>query len=112
MHRLRFASVEHHMRISGFLRLCCWLLILSPLVDFSKAEASEEKNPKATSAESLTLLPGFKAELLRSAQKGEGSWICMTTDQKGRLIISPQDDKDPLLRLTLSRAGQVTKVEK
>ena len=30
---------------------------------------------------------------------------------KGRLIISPQDDKQPLLRVTLSRAGTVSKIE-
>ena len=66
----------------------------------------------ATPAESLTLLPGFKAQLLRSSEMGEGSWICMTVDQKGRLIISPQADNQPLLRVTLSRSGQVAKIEK
>jgi len=69
------------------------------------------KVPFATAAESLTVLPGFKVELLRSSEIGEGSWICMTTDQKGRLIISPQADNQPLLRLTLSRAGAVSKIE-
>ena len=70
------------------------------------------KTPQATAAESLTVLPGFKAELLRSSEPGEGSWICMTTDSKGRLIISPQADNQPLLRITLSRKGQVSKIEK
>ncbi len=69
------------------------------------------KVPVATSSESLTVLPGFKAELIRSSEMGEGSWICMTVDQKGRLIISPQDDKQPLLRMTLSRSGKVSKIE-
>src|SRR5262249_20625122 len=46
------------------------------------------KLPCATPAESLTLLPGFKAELIRSAEPGEGSWISMTIDPRGRLIIS------------------------
>src|SRR6266850_3647136 len=67
--------------------------------------------PKATAAESLTVLPGFKVELLHSAEVGEGSWICMTVDDKGRLVISPQADNQPLLRLTLSRSGQVNKIE-
>src|SRR6267142_1615952 len=67
--------------------------------------------PKATAAESLTVLPGFKVELLHSAEVGEGSWICMTVDDKGRLIISPQADNQPLLRLTLSRSGKVAKIE-
>lgn len=65
----------------------------------------------ATAAESLTVRPGFKVELIHSAENGEGSWICMTIDHKGRLIISPQDDKQPLLRVTLTRAGQVAKIE-
>ena len=54
--------------------------------------------PMATAADSLTVLPGFKVELLRSSEIGEGSWICMAIDQKGRLIISPQADNQPLLR--------------
>jgi glucose/arabinose dehydrogenase len=69
-------------------------------------------NPNATSAESLTVLPGFKVELIRSSQPGEGSWICMTTDDKGRLIISPQSDKERLLRVSLDAAGQVKTIEK
>jgi len=65
---------------------------------------------QATPAESLTLIPGFKAELLHSAEFGEGSWICMTIDQKGRLIIPPQADDQPLLRITLDH-GKVAKIE-
>lgn len=68
--------------------------------------------PKATPAESLTTLPGFKVELLHSSEIGEGSWICMTVDNKGRLIISPQADTQPLLRVTLSKSGKVSKIEK
>ena len=33
---------------------------------------------------------GFKVELLREAGPGEGSWICMTQDNAGRLYISSQ----------------------
>ncbi len=65
----------------------------------------------ATPAESLTVLPGFKVELLHSASTNEGSWICLTKDNKGRLIVSPQKDTQPLLRITLNRAGKVEKVE-
>ncbi len=68
--------------------------------------------PRATPAESLTLLPGFKAELLKSADRGEGSWICMTVDNQGRLIISPEKDEAPLLRITLGADGQVARTEK
>lgn len=65
----------------------------------------------ATPAESLTGLPGFKVELLHSASTNEGSWICMTKDNKGRLIISPRRDTLPLSRITLTRAGSVAKIE-
>ncbi|MDB6023321.1 MAG: heme-binding protein [Pedosphaera sp.] len=68
--------------------------------------------PKATPADGFTVLPGFKAELIRSAEPGEGSWVSMTIDQKGRLIVSPQSGTGNLLRLTLSHKGQVEKVEK
>ena len=57
------------------------------------------------------MAPGFQAELLHLAGKDEGSWICMTIDPQGRLIISPQQDDKPLLRVTLTREGQVDKIE-
>ena len=68
------------------------------------------KPASATPADEIATAPGFKIELLRSSAPGEGSWICMTVDQKGRLIISPQRDDQSLLRVTLSR-GKVAKVE-
>lgn len=67
--------------------------------------------PVTTPAESLTVLPGFKAELIKASEPGEGSWICMTFDQKGRVIISPQSDNEPLLRISLTDKGQVAKTE-
>lgn len=66
---------------------------------------------KATPAADLMLSPGFKAELLWSSQPGEGSWICMTIDGKGRLIISPQADDAPLWRVTLNRFGKIERKE-
>jgi putative heme-binding domain-containing protein len=65
----------------------------------------------ATAAESLTVLDGFKVELLRSAQAGEGSWVAMTVDPQGRLIISPQG-REPMLRVTLDAKGQIANLEK
>lgn len=66
----------------------------------------------ATLGESLTTLPGFKAELLKSADATEGSWICMTVDDKGRFIISPEKDEAPLLRITLGPDSRVARTEK
>jgi hypothetical protein len=54
----------------------------------------------ATAAEHITSLPGFKVELIRSAQRGEGSWVAMTFDPRGRVIIAREDRG--LLRLTLA----------
>ncbi len=66
---------------------------------------------QATAAASLTVVPGFRVELLHSSEPGEGSWISMTVDDRGRLIVSPQDDNQPLLRITLDRRGQVARME-
>ena len=56
---------------------------------------------QATPVDSITLPPGFTAQLLRSAGKGEGSWISMTFDDQGRLILGR--DRRGIARLTLSQ---------
>lgn len=67
--------------------------------------------PSATAATDLTALPGFKVDLIRSAKVNEGSWICMTFDDKGRIILSPERTERPLLRVELTKEGQVKRVE-
>lgn len=57
----------------------------------------------ATDPATLTLLPGFKAELIRSAQLGEDSWVSMAFDPQGRITLGKE--KKGLLRLTLSGSG-------
>src|SRR5712691_3113010 len=131
MYRTLIASVNTYMRTTAVARFGCrlaCLLLLPWLAEAADPPASPPINPpderaparpapkakrgnrpradgtnapQATAAESLTVLRGFKAELLRSAEAGEGSWICMTVDQKGRLIISPEAESLPLLRVTL-----------
>lgn len=66
------------------------------------------QNAQATPAESLKVHPGFRVELLHSAQPGEGSWISMTWDDRGRLIVA-RDDRG-LLRMTLGDS-QVRQIE-
>ena len=44
----------------------------------------------APSGSSIILPDGFRATRLHSAGPGEGSWVCMTFDDVGRLIISSQ----------------------
>jgi len=45
----------------------------------------------ATAVTSIEVLPGFKVELVKSAQAGEGSWINMTFDPQGRLVIGREE---------------------
>jgi len=51
----------------------------------------------ATAPDGFTLRPGFKAELLRSAQPDEGSWIALAFDPAGRLTLARE--KRGLIRL-------------
>jgi putative heme-binding domain-containing protein len=68
--------------------------------------------PSASPAEALASLSGFKVELIRSAAPGEGSWIALAVDPKGRLLISPQEGISNLLRITLTSEGHVAKLER
>ena len=64
----------------------------------------------ATDPAQITLPPGFKIELLRSAQPAEDSWVSMAFDPEGRLTIARE--KKGLLRMTLSPGTGVEKVER
>jgi putative heme-binding domain-containing protein len=63
---------------------------------------------QATDPKELTLLPGFKTELVRSAQPGEDSWVAMAFDPQGRLTLSKE--KKGLLRFDL-KSGSMTEIE-
>ncbi len=69
---------------------------------------------QATPVEAIKLKEGFQVELLYSVPKEvEGSWVAMTQDDKGRLIVS--DQYGSLYRVTppgLGGASGETKVEK
>ena len=67
-------------------------------------EGKTSAPPGATPAEELELARGYAAELLYSVPKEEqGSWVSMTVDPKGRLIVSDQYGK--LYRVTPPPAG-------
>jgi putative heme-binding domain-containing protein len=59
---------------------------------------------QATDPATLTVPEGFKAELIRSAQAGEDSWVAMAFDPQGRITLGKE--KKGLLRLTLSGSGE------
>jgi putative heme-binding domain-containing protein len=64
---------------------------------------------EATPATAITVPPGFEIERVASARKHEGSWVALTFDPQGRLIVSPQSGN--LLRITLGAAGEAPRVE-
>ncbi|MGI9543834.1 MAG: PQQ-dependent sugar dehydrogenase, partial [Cyclobacteriaceae bacterium] len=69
--------------------------------------------PETTAPETagLSLPDGFKGELLYSPSEHEqGSWVAITTDPKGRLIVS--DQYGYLYRVTVPESGDSVQVEK
>jgi putative heme-binding domain-containing protein len=78
---------------------------------FTKAAATP--NPAAAKTGTFEVLPGFKVERLFTVPKDKlGSWVCITTDDKGRLIVSDQEKKG-LCRITPPKIGsdESTRVE-
>ena len=66
-----------------------FLLVL--LVSFTKSKQENFQEPKDTKITNLKLPEGFHAERLYGpSAKGEGSWVSMTFDDKGRIIASDQ----------------------
>ncbi|MDR3401321.1 MAG: c-type cytochrome [Chthoniobacter sp.] len=87
-------------RFSIVLALCLAQSTSSLL--FAKGEAAKP--------EALDTLPGFKVELVRTADAvTEGSWISIAKDPKGRLLLGAEK-KEPISRLTI-KDGQVVQAE-
>jgi putative heme-binding domain-containing protein len=64
----------------------------------------------AEDAARVQVTPGFQVELIRSSQPGEGSWVSLAFDPRGRLTIGREGPG--LLRLTLpEHNGGTAKVE-
>jgi putative heme-binding domain-containing protein len=97
------------------------LVALTLLAFVSCRGAFAQTTRSATPADQIKLPPGFKAELLHSATEDEGSWVCMTIDDRGRLYVSAQAKQmppkepyevEPMFRITLDDAGHVGKIER
>src|ERR1043166_9721518 len=103
------------MPFSKTLFRCSVLLLVFSLMP--PAVLGQRGAPRQTTpAEALDVPAGFKVELLRGAQPNEGSWVAMTVDNKGRLIVSPQharasDTEGGLLRFTIGADGQIANTE-
>jgi putative heme-binding domain-containing protein len=96
------------------MRLLLFNLILVMTVDIAVVEdaISAEPNDAPVTAE-LDLLSGFRAQRLYQVPREQGSWVCMTFDAKGRMIVSHEGGG--LYRVNPSPLGQTdatTTVEK
>ncbi len=82
---------------------------MSALAEYNQwKDALPEEGDAGAKQERLSALPeGFAIERLRTAQADEGSWVNMTFDPQGRLIIGKESKG--LLRMTLpdSEAGKI-----
>ena len=83
-----------------------------PIISFGKASepngpwpdtftGTEERTHQGTNE--IQIFPGFEIDTLLEAGPGQGSWVAMTFDDRGRLIISPQHGG--LLRMTLPQSS-------
>ncbi|QDV10962.1 Cytochrome c [Rosistilla oblonga] len=101
---------EHLSRIHGVARATCLLLMISCVGASAYGDDDLPGGGQATPVDSIALPAGFRAQLLRSAETGEGSWVSMTFDDRGRVILGR--DKRGVVRLTLSDdRGQVDQFE-
>ena len=91
--------------------LCRSLLAIAVLVATNlSAFGDAPPQGNVTKPEALDTLPGFKVELLRTADPAtEGSWISIVKDPKGRLLLGGER-KEPISRLTIVD-GKVAKAE-
>lgn len=95
----------HFMKISKFLFIS-WLVLCS-----SFTSPAQDKASLVTDADTgITLRESFDAELLYEIPEEQGSWVAMSFDPKGRLVVSDQDDKG-VYRVTLPRDNTPIKVE-
>ena len=97
-----------------------WLLAIAVVIligtSWISMQGAESNRASADDpkVDKLKLLPGFKADHLYSpSENNQGSWVSMTFDDKGRMIVS--DQYGFLYRLTIPSLGsgsQQPKVEK
>ncbi|MBT6484883.1 MAG: hypothetical protein HOK71_09445, partial [Planctomycetaceae bacterium] len=73
-----------------------------PLDDYTQWKQAEG-TAAGTDPATFQLPPGFEIELLRSSKQGEDSWVAMSFDRKGRLVVAKE--KQGLLRFTLPQSN-------
>lgn len=81
----------------GLLGIAPWWRPAGELDDYDQWKRAIGKDQEDF-ASRIRVVPGFQVELLRSSQKGEGSWVSLTFDGKGRLIVGREGPG--ILRMT------------
>lgn len=83
------------------------VILLGLVVWACSKQPGQTANPEI---DKLKLPPGFKAEHLYSPEvHGQGSWVAMTFDYKGRMLTS--DQYGAIYRIELPAVGDTTKVK-
>jgi putative heme-binding domain-containing protein len=67
------------------------------------------QGPSGITGAEIQARPGFEMEVVRTAEAGEGSWISLAFDPKGRLVVGREDKG--LLRLSFDADHKVTGME-
>lgn len=99
--------MQQSVKLSGII-LSLSVLLFSSCSDKKEAQAAQNADPKVAN---LKLPEGFKADhLFGPSANGEGSWVSMTFDDKGRLIAS--DQYGAIYRMTIPAIGDTsTKIQ-
>jgi len=101
---VRDATGEWRRAVSlGLLGIAPWWRPAGELDDYDQWKRAIGTG-EADEAARIRVAPGFEIELVRSSQKGEGSWVSLTFDAKGRLIVGREGPG--ILRMTLPQVGE------
>src|SRR6185436_7092272 len=100
--------------------LVIWLVQGSPLFaqlpeanlnDYNQWKLALESGGVASPV-AISAPPGYAVEMIRQAKPGEGSWITLAFDRKGRIVVAREDKG--LLRMTLdaerTRVSQIERI--
>ncbi len=86
----------------GLLGIAPWWRPAGELDDYDQWKRAIGTS-QADEAAQVRVVSGFEVELVCSSQRGEGSWVSLTFDAKGRLIVGREGAG--ILRMTLPKSG-------
>ncbi|MEO1998727.1 MAG: PQQ-dependent sugar dehydrogenase, partial [Planctomycetaceae bacterium] len=81
------------------------VLLAAVVVQHPLRVAAVDHSAEPQAATELTVLPGFRAERLLSVPRDYASWINMTFDPQGRILVSDQGNR--MHRITPAPLGEV-----